>query len=71
MPATRTAARSCCRILGWLIVPSRFGQRYAIGPVEEGSRRLFVTSGTGISTIPVRFGVPPEISLLTLARAER
>ena len=56
-------------ILGRLIVPSRFGQRYAIGRVEEDGRHLFVTPGIGTSIIPVRFGVPPEISLLTLAHA--
>src|SRR5207247_3160243 len=53
-------------ILGRLIVPSRFGQRYAIGHVEEDGRHLFVTPGVGTSIIPVRFGVPPGISLLTL-----
>ncbi len=53
-------------ILGRLIVPSKYGQRYAIGHVEEGGRHLFVTPGIGTSTIPIRFGVPPEISLLTL-----
>jgi uncharacterized protein len=58
-------------VFGRLLVPSRFGQRYAIGLVEEGGRRLFVTPGIGTSIVPVRFGVPPEISLLTLARAER
>src|SRR5262249_7692173 len=56
-------------ILGRPVVPSRFGQRYAIGHIEEEGRDLFVTPGIGTSIIPVRFGVPPEISLLTLARA--
>ena len=56
-------------LLGRPIVPSRFGQRYAIGHVEEDGRHLFVTPGVGTSIIPVRFGVPPEISLLTLAHA--
>ena len=56
-------------ILGRPVVPSRFGQRYAIGHVEEDGRHLFVTPGIGTSIIPVRFGVPPEISLLTLAHA--
>jgi predicted MPP superfamily phosphohydrolase len=45
---------------------SRFGQRYAIGIIREGGRTLFVSSGIGTSGLPLRFGVPPEISLLTL-----
>lgn len=50
------------------IVPSRFGQRYAIGIVHEGARTLFVSSGVGTSIIPVRFLTPPEIAVLTLTR---
>jgi predicted MPP superfamily phosphohydrolase len=53
-------------LLGRLVVPSRYGQRYAAGHVVEDGRHLFVTSGVGTSIFPVRFGVPPEIALLTL-----
>jgi predicted MPP superfamily phosphohydrolase len=53
-------------ILGRPIVPSRYGQRYAIGHVVEDGRHLFVSPGLGTSIIPVRFRVPPEISLVTL-----
>jgi uncharacterized protein len=53
-------------LLGALVVPSRFGQRYAAGHVVENGRHLFVTSGVGTSIWPVRLGVPPEIALLTL-----
>jgi uncharacterized protein len=53
-------------VLGRLIVPSRFGQRYAIGHIQEEGRDLFVTPGIGTSIIPVRFRVPPEISVLTV-----
>jgi uncharacterized protein len=52
--------------LGRLIVPSRYGERYAAGHVVEQGRHLFVTSGVGTSILPVRFRVPPEIALLTL-----
>jgi len=55
-------------IIGRPIVPSRFGQRYAYGLVEEGGRKLFVTGGIGTSIIPVRFRVPPEVVVLTLNR---
>lgn len=52
--------------LGRRIVPSDYGEKYAIGYVEEGERRLFVTPGIGTSILPIRFRVPPEISVLTI-----
>jgi predicted MPP superfamily phosphohydrolase len=39
---------------------------YAIGHIIEGGKHLFVTTGIGTSICPVRLGVPPEISLLTI-----
>jgi len=56
-------------LLGRPIVPSKYGQRYAIGHIVEKGRHLFVSSGLGTSIIPVRFLVPPEVSLLTIRRA--
>jgi uncharacterized protein len=55
--------------VGALAVPSRFGRRYVAGLVEEGDRRLFVTTGIGTSYVPVRLGVPPEIAEITLSAA--
>ena len=49
-----------------LIVPSVYGQRYAAGVVEEGGRHLFVSPGLGTSILPVRFRVPPEISIVEI-----
>lgn len=54
---------------GRLIVPSRFGERFAYGLIEEAGRRVYVTSGIGTAIIPVRFRVPPEIVVLTLTPA--
>jgi predicted MPP superfamily phosphohydrolase len=56
-------------LVGRLVVPSRFGQRYAYGHVVEGGRHLFVTSGIGMSIMPVRFCDPPEIRLLEIRSA--
>ena len=53
-------------IIGRPIVPSEFGQRYATGHIVEGGKHLFVATGIGTSILPVRFRVPPEISLLTI-----
>jgi predicted MPP superfamily phosphohydrolase len=47
---------------------SRFGERYAIGHVHADGRDLFVSPGIGTSIVPVRFRVPPEISVLTVGR---
>lgn len=52
--------------LGRPIVPSSYGQRYAAGHVVENGRHLFVTTGVGTSILPVRFGVPPEVVVLSL-----
>ena len=51
-------------LLGRPVLPAE--ERYAIGEYVEGGRHLFVSPGIGTSILPVRFGVPPEISRLTL-----
>ncbi|WP_204251156.1 metallophosphoesterase [Elioraea rosea] len=38
--------------------------RYAHGHVTDRGRHLVVSGGLGFSVLPVRFGVPPEISLI-------
>jgi len=53
-------------IIGTVIQPSDYGQKYVRGHVFENGHHLFVTSGIGTSILPVRFCVPPEIVLLTL-----
>jgi len=53
-------------LFGTPIVPSKYGQRYAAGHVVENGRHLFVSPGIGTSILPVRFRVPPEITLLEL-----
>jgi hypothetical protein len=53
-------------VFGRPIVPSRFGQRFAVGHVVENGRHLFVATGLGTSILPVRFRVPPAVAVLTL-----
>lgn len=48
------------------IVPSQYGQRFAYGHIVENDRHMVVSAGLGCSILPVRFGVPPEIALVTL-----
>ncbi|WP_133500341.1 metallophosphoesterase [Cognatilysobacter terrigena] len=53
--------------------PAKWGKaenRYIRGFYAEGGRELFVSPGIGTSILPMRLGVPPEISRLTL-RATR
>jgi predicted MPP superfamily phosphohydrolase len=53
-------------IVGTLITTSKLG--YNAGEFVERGRHLFVTTGIGTSILPVRFGVPPEIVILTVGR---
>lgn len=56
------------RLLGWApAIPSRYGDRYAYGPITEGGRTLVVSGGLGCSVLPVRFGVPPEITVIEIS----
>jgi len=57
-------------LIGRPNVPSKFGQRYAYGLIEESGRKMFVTSGVGTSVVPVRFRVPPEIVILEVRAAD-
>ena len=60
------------RLFGYSpVVPSRYGNRYAYGHVSESAgdaapKHLIVSGGLGCSIVPVRFGVPPEITVLNL-----
>jgi predicted MPP superfamily phosphohydrolase len=53
-------------VIGTVVQASRFDERYVRGHVFENGHHLFVTTGIGTSIVPVRFGVPPEIVLLTI-----
>ena len=52
--------------IGSVVQSSRFGELYERGHVFQNNHHLFVTTGIGTSIVPVRFGVTPEIVLLTL-----
>lgn len=53
-------------VLGYLIVPSSYGQKYAAGHIWENGLDTFVTTGIGTSILPFRFMVPPEIAVITV-----
>lgn len=54
-----------------LMTPAGFerGSHGLRGVMTEGGRSLFVTPGIGTSIVPMRLGVPPEISRLRLVGA--
>ena len=51
-------------------VPSRYGRRFAYGHIVEDNRHLVVSGGLGMTGVPIRFGVPPEIVMITLGDGE-
>jgi uncharacterized protein len=56
----------------WLGAPARFATthlKYARGLFRRGDTQLYVSSGTGVIGLPLRFGVRPEIAVLRLRRA--
>jgi uncharacterized protein len=56
----------------FLGAPARFvtqDLKYARGLFRRGETQLYVSSGTGVIGLPVRFGVRPEIAVLRLRRA--
>jgi predicted MPP superfamily phosphohydrolase len=53
-------------VIGSPIIPSSYGQKYAFGFVRENDVDMFITSGVGVSILPFRFLVPPEIAVLTI-----
>ncbi|MGO8953530.1 MAG: metallophosphoesterase [Rhodomicrobium sp.] len=50
-------------------IPPQYS-RFAYGHIEEEGRQMIVSSGLGLSGLPVRFLVPPEIALVTLRNLE-
>lgn len=57
--------------IGALWIPSRYGSRYRCGIIREGDRIVVVGAGLGTSLLPLRFGAPPDIWLLTLHGARQ
>ncbi len=55
--------------IGTPLVPSRYGSKYAGGFIQGPAFPVVVSRGIGMSLLPVRFNVPPEIVEITLTRA--
>jgi uncharacterized protein len=69
--ALTLAAHSHCGqvnlpIVGRLVASSPGSARWPCGLYDQGGRKLFVSGGVGTSILPLRFGCPPEIDVVTL-----
>ncbi len=53
-------------VVGRPVSASPGARRWPCGLYRDGTRQLYVTGGIGVSILPVRFGAPPEIVLITL-----
>ncbi len=52
---------------GALLVPSKYGNKYALGLFEERGKKMLVTNGAGSALIFARIPYKPEIAVLKLA----
>jgi predicted MPP superfamily phosphohydrolase len=48
------------------VVPGAGPRDWAYGWVEHGDNRMYITSGLGVSILPVRFNMRPEWVMFTL-----
>ncbi|HVN30598.1 MAG TPA: metallophosphoesterase [Thermoanaerobaculaceae bacterium] len=59
---------------GQIAVPSRgvnlarLSTPYIAGAYQKAGQLLYVSRGIGVGAVPLRFGVPPEVDLITLRR---
>ena len=59
-------------LIGPVMTVSRInGNRYRCGLIREGGRIIVVSAGIGTSNVPLRFGAPPDMWLLTLGPVSR
>ena len=52
-------------IVGPLTTLSKYGDRFACGMIRDGEQTIFVGAGLGTSILPIRFGAPPDVWLVT------
>ncbi|MDH4228021.1 MAG: metallophosphoesterase [Deltaproteobacteria bacterium] len=58
-------------IIGFPVIPSKYGQRYLSGLIVEAGRAVYVSRGLGTLLAPIRFGALPEVTIITLKKARK
>lgn len=48
---------------------SRYGGRFSCGAITDDGQSIFIGAGLGTSILPLRFGAPPDVWLVTLRPA--
>lgn len=51
-------------LLGAIIIPSKYGNKYSQGLIVENKQKMIVTKGIGTSILPLRFNCKPEIVVI-------
>lgn len=51
-------------LIGPILIPTSYPQKFAQGLVEENGNRIIVTKGLGTSILPIRFNCKPEIVVI-------
>lgn len=51
-------------LIGALSVPSKYGNKFVRGMIQENKNKMLVTNGLGTSILPIRFGSIPEIVVI-------
>ena len=54
-------------LAGQPVMPSKFGQKYRAGLVQDGARQTYVSRGIGHLLFPMRFNCPPEVAIIRLS----
>lgn len=54
----------CIPFFGAVIVPSKYGVKFAKGLIHETGNKMFITKGLGTSILPFRFCSVPEIVVI-------
>ncbi len=57
-------------MIGALTYSSKYGDRFACGRIDAGGQAVFVGAGLGTSILPLRYGAPPDVWLVTLGPKE-